>query len=187
MASTNGSGASDFRKLRRLIKDIDVAMLTTVTHAGMLRSRPMAVIDTSSEGQVWFFTRSGSEKADDVRDNQRVNLSFADGRSDRYVSVSGTAAIVHDVDRVRELWSKKLKAWFPLGKKDPELALLRIDVESAEYWDGETARFVPLGAFRPAASASTSPAPSEMRRAESSPEPAVAPLPPGEGRGGAQG
>jgi general stress protein 26 len=183
LPSANVDG--DGRKLRRLIKGIDVAMLTTVSHAGMLRSRPMAVIDIEADGQIWFFTRSGSEKTDEVRDNQRVNLSFADDRSGRYVSVSGTAAIVHDVDRIRELWSKKLKAWFPLGKKDPELALLRVDVEAAEYWDGQTVRLVPLSAFRPQAAPNGG---ADMRRSDApEPAPAAVPLMPPEGRGGAQG
>lgn len=33
------------------------------------------------------------------------------------------------------LWQKPLKTWFPKGLDDPDLALLKVEVEHAEYWD----------------------------------------------------
>jgi len=119
-----------------LIRDIRVAMLTTATEAGDLRSRPMVTCRTGPEGGLWFFTRVGDAKVEEARRHPHVNVSFADPEGNRYVSVSGTAALVRDQARVRELWDESARAWLPGGPEEPDLALLRVDVERAEYWDG---------------------------------------------------
>ena len=51
------------------------------------------------------------------------------------MSVSGRATVVRDRAKIGELWSPELKAWFPDGLEDPDIALLRVEVERAEYWD----------------------------------------------------
>ena len=135
----------DLKKLRRLIKGARVAMLTTVVPDGTLRSRPMATLKAPFEGDVWFFTRATAPKADEIRDNDHVNVSFSDGEDNRYLSISGTASLVRDKERLERLWSGRLKNWFPDGKKDPDLALLRVRVDRAEFWDKKTAAMVHLG------------------------------------------
>jgi len=37
--------------------------------------------------------------------------------------------------KAAELWNPAYKAWFPKGLEDPELLLLKVDIEQAEYWD----------------------------------------------------
>lgn len=135
----------DLKKLRKLIKGARVAMLTTVASDGTLRSRPMATLKAPFEGDVWFFTRASTPKADEIRDRAQVNVSFSDGDDNRYLSISGTASLVRDKERLEQLWSGRLKNWFPDGKKDPDLALLRVRVDRAEYWDAKTAAMVHLG------------------------------------------
>ena len=134
----------DLKKLRKLIKGARVAMLTTVAPDGTLRNRPMATLKAPFEGDVWFFTRATAPKAGEIRDNDHVNVSFSDGDDNRYLSISGTASLVRDKERLEQLWSGRLKNWFPDGKKDPDLALLRVRVDRAEYWDAKTAAMVHL-------------------------------------------
>ena len=132
------------KKLRKLIRDSRVAMLTTVASDGSLRSRPMATPDGDFDGELWFITRYNSPKSDEIQENQRVNVTYASPKNDRYVSVSGTATLVRDPDKVKELWRGALKQWFPEGKKDPDLALLKVTVDRAEYWDANENRMVEL-------------------------------------------
>ncbi len=139
------------KKLRKLIRDAPVAMLTTVASDGSLRSRPMATPDGDFDGELWFFTRYHSPKSDEIQENQKVNVTYATPKNDRYVSVSGRAALVRDPDKVKELWRGALKQWFPEGKKDPELALLKVTVDRAEYWDADANRMVDLPRFGPPA------------------------------------
>src|SRR5262245_56517082 len=122
------------RKLARLIKGIKVAMLTTVDD-GTLRSRPMVAQEAEFDGVLWFFTRASAPKVGEVQREQQVNVSYASPGEQRYVSVSGKATLVRDPQKARELWTLACKAWFPEGLDDPELALLRVDPERAEYWD----------------------------------------------------
>ena len=135
----------DLKRLRKLIKGARVAMLTTTAGDGTLRSRPMATLKAPFQGDLWFFTRATAPKAEEIRDNDRVNVSFSDGDDNRYLSISGTASLVRDTERLEQLWSGRLKNWFPDGKKDPDLALLRVRVDRAEYWDAKTAAMVHLG------------------------------------------
>jgi len=76
-------------RLTELIRGIRVAMLTTATEAGDLRSRPMVPCHTGPEGGLWFFTRVGDAKVEEARQHPHVNVSFADPEGNRYLSVSG--------------------------------------------------------------------------------------------------
>ena len=140
-----------FAKLRAMIKDVEVAMLTTVDPDGALRSRPMATIQFESKGAdaqtLWFFTGGHSGKVEALRESGRVNLAYSRPSDNRYVSVCGTAKVLHDGAKAEELWTPAMKAWFPEGLEDPELALIRVDVESAEYWDPPSRAIVQLIGF----------------------------------------
>jgi general stress protein 26 len=133
----------DIKKLADLIRGIRVAMLTTLDGTDM-RSRPMATLDTTFDGDLWFFTWKSAPKVDEIRTDQRVNVTFADPGGDRYVSMSGHALIVRDPAKNRDLWSPALSAWFPGGPDDRDLVLLRIPVDSAEYWDSQSGTMVRL-------------------------------------------
>ena len=145
--SDTASHNQDVKKLAKLIKGIKIAMLTTAEDDGTLRSRPMATQQTEFDGDLWFFTREHSPKADEIQRDRRVNLSFADPSDSRYVSVSGTARVLKDKAKAEELWNPIYKAWFPKGLDDPELALLRVNVEKAEYWDSPGGAVVHLVGF----------------------------------------
>ena len=124
-------------KLREIIKAVDICMLTTVDEGGGLHSRPMSNNrDVEFDGDLWFFTYGSSHKADEVGRVPQVNASFADIDGQLYASVSGQAEVVRDRARIEELWKPQLKAWFPEGVDTPDIALLKVTAERAEYWDG---------------------------------------------------
>jgi general stress protein 26 len=119
--STENNNAQ-LKKLRQLAKDIEYCMLTTVEQDGSLHSRPMASNrEIEENGDLWFFTRASSHKIDEVNRHQQVNVSFAAPDKQTYVSMSGKAELV--------------KAWFPQEVNEPDIALLKVSVETAEYWD----------------------------------------------------
>lgn len=123
------------KKLAELIKDIDIAMLTTVDEDGALRSRPMGTQQVEFDGDIWFFTSDETGKVGEIARENRVNVSYAKPDKQRYVSVSGTAHLVYDRAKMEELWSPIYKAYFPKGLDDPALRLLKIRAEKAEYWE----------------------------------------------------
>ena len=150
MTTKTGRGGR-LGKLTELIEDIRIAMLTTAMPDGTLRSRPMATQQTESEGDLWFFTQASAAKAEEIRANPHVNVSYASPRENRYVSVSGTATLVRDRKKMEELWDQLYKAWFPQGLEEPDLALLRVDIERAEYWDAPSGTMAEIAGFVKAA------------------------------------
>lgn len=126
----------DLQKLREMVKDIDFCMLTTIDESGSLHSRPMSVNgDIDPDGDMWFFTAASSHKVAEVNSSPKVNVSFAEPKSQRYVSISGTAELIRDRQKIEELWKPEFKMWFPKGTEDPDIALLKVNLEKAEYWD----------------------------------------------------
>lgn len=123
-------------KLQELIKDIDFCMFTTLAEDGSLHSRPMSTNgQIEQNGNVWFFTYADSPKVTEVDHVEQVNVSFSAPNKQRYVSLSGKAYLVRDRAKLQELWKPELKAWFPKELDEPEIALLKVVVENAEYWD----------------------------------------------------
>ncbi|RKS74077.1 general stress protein 26 [Motilibacter peucedani] len=120
-------------KVAALIKDIRTCMLTTVDEQGRLVSRPMAVQQVEFDGDLWFAIDEDSRKVHQVEADAEVGVAFSS--NDAWVSVAGRAQVVHDLDKAKELWNPALTAWFPDGPETPGLALLRVEAESAEYWD----------------------------------------------------
>lgn len=139
--------AESIARLRELIRDIKIAMLTTVGPDGVPHSRPMATQQAEFDGAVWFFTGEDTAKASEVAEYPSVNLAYADPDNHRYVSMSGPATLVRDRAKAEQLWNPVYRAWFPQGLDDPNLVLLRIDVEQAEYWDPGSSRMHALAGF----------------------------------------
>ena len=158
--------AEQVRKLAELIADTEFAMLTTVDADGSLRSRPMAVQPREFDGDLWFFTQASAPKVDEVEREEEVNVSFARPDKQHYVSVSGKARVVRDRAKIKELWSPELKAWFPGGSDDPDLALLRVSAERAEYWDSRSSAVSHLIGLAKAVATGTSYEPGENEKVE---------------------
>lgn len=107
----------------------------------------MATSKADFDGYLWFFTRNSSTKVEEIDKHLQVNLAYADPAKNTYVSVSGKAVTIQDKAKAQELWNPILKAWFPDGLEDPDLALLRVKVEKAEYWDSPSSKVVQLIGF----------------------------------------
>lgn len=125
-----------FSKFQQLTADIHVAMLTTRDAEGQLHSRPMGTRKVETDGALWFFTADDSGKVREIYHDQKVNVSYAEPKKQIYVSVSGQATLVRDREKIRELWTPILKTWFPDGPDSAHLALLRVDIQGIDYWEG---------------------------------------------------
>lgn len=123
------------RKLGQLIDDIEVAMMTTHAADGSMVSRPLQTLKLDSTGELIFFTGADSHKLSELRANPNVNIAYAHPGEQRYVSVRGQAHVDRDRATIDELWSAPQKLFFPLGKDDPDLVVLRVRVRDAAYWE----------------------------------------------------
>jgi general stress protein 26 len=122
-------------KLSHLISDIQIAMLTTVNPAGQLHSRPMATHKQEPfEGELFFLTPAHSGKVSEIQNDSEVSLQYVDPKH-TFVALTGRASVSNDRALIEKLWNPSYKAWFPNGKDDPEIRVLRVTVEEAEYWE----------------------------------------------------
>jgi general stress protein 26 len=135
-----GQSRYSAQQFRDLVRDIPFAMFTTVTAGGALRSRPMVAAENAFDGTLWFFTRTSSAVAQEIAGSQMVNITYVSAPEDRFVSVSGAAEVVRDVERAGRMWSPAYNQWFAGGPSDPELSLIRIDVARVEFWDRKLGR-----------------------------------------------
>lgn len=135
------------RKLGELIAGIDVAMMVTLGPDGNFHSRPMWTQKREFDGELWFFTHAHAPKAVELQGDSRISLSYCDADDDRFVTVTGRAQVVQDRAKAEELWYPTYQTWFPQGLDDPELALVRVSVEHAEYWDPPSHKVVQLVGF----------------------------------------
>ena len=126
----------------KILEHAKIGNLTTVDLQGNLVSRPLALQETDSEGNLWFFTQDPSPKADEIRANPNVNVAVED--KEGYLSVSGRAEISHDQEKIEELWSASAAAWFEQGREDPSIALIKVNSETAEYWVSDEPKIATL-------------------------------------------
>jgi general stress protein 26 len=125
------------QSLAKLVEKIDIAMFTTVGPGGYLVSRPLSTQAARFDGErVWFFVDARSPKVDEIRRNRKVNVSYASQDRNTYVSLAGDARLDRDRARIASFWNDALKAFFPKGMDDPDLALIEVRPRTAEYWDG---------------------------------------------------
>lgn len=121
-----------------------IGMLTTEAPDGGTHSRPMLVHEIDENGWLWFVTDRHSRKSCELGQNPHATVAFQSRKGDRYVSVQGTAIVVRDDVRLRELWNPTVRSWFPRGRRDPEIVLVALRVARAEYWLVPRTRLVRL-------------------------------------------
>ena len=131
-------------KLYDMIKDVRIAMMTTVEPDGELHSRPMYNQEADENGDLWFFTHLAEPKVMEISKDNQVNLGYSDPSKQHYVSVSGRAEIVRDKATIKDKWSEGMKTWFPKGIDDPQIALIRVRPVKGEYWDSPSSTMLHL-------------------------------------------
>ena len=118
-------------KLWSMIKKIKVAMMTSWDGT----RAPCMGIRRSLRAKLYFFTRHNSGKTDEIGHFDKLNLAYVDIDDNMFVSIAGRGRLSYDRERMRKYWSPMVGAWFPKGLDDPQLALIEVDVDSAQYWD----------------------------------------------------
>lgn len=124
-------------KLIDLLHDFDNAMLVTRGEQGQLAARPMAIAQVQEQGTLWFVTDRHSGKVDDMQANHHVAVVMQSDR--KFVSISGSATMVDDRQKLNDLWKESWKVWFPEGKSSDSIVLLKIEPNSGDYWDNSGA------------------------------------------------
>ena len=134
----------DFKSIVSKIQDIKVGMFTTMCKDNQLRGRPMTTCEVEEDGFLWFFTSINSKLIDDLIEQDNVSISYTNISKNQYISVKGQAILVRSKTKIEKLWNPLAKAWFPQGLEDPDLVLVKIQVNQAEIWDSGSSKIVVL-------------------------------------------
>ena len=154
------AAAGQLDDLKEKIKEVKFGMFTTLDPDGKLSSRPMTSQQLDDGGNLWFFTSDVTDFVRHLSEHPEVNVAFSDPEDSLYVSVAGHAELTRDRAKIDELWSPLVAAWFDGGKDDPHLSLIKVHVNSAEYWDTKSSKMTQLYAL--AKSALTGKAPRDI-------------------------
>ena len=146
-------GREAIEKMKELVNHNAVCMFTSNIGEVPLQTRPMTAQEVDDNGDFWFFSPRSSHKNDEIRSDARVQLLFANTSASEYLTVFGTASILEDRKKIKELWSPMVKAWFEEGKDDPNLSLIKVSPENAYYWEPKHNKMVTL--FKMATAAAT--------------------------------
>lgn len=134
----------DQKKLVDLMDDMPIAMLTTYGAEGP-RSVPMARQEVEPSAEMWFISARDTAHTRAIQDNPTVSLTFS--ARDAWVAATGTASIVDDEAKLKELWNTFAEAWLPGGPEDPNAVLIKVTVEQGEYWDTPGGKIASLLSF----------------------------------------
>ena len=143
----------EINKLWDMIKDIKFGMFTHRHADGVMHSQPLTTQNKSMDenDKLYFFVSRTSDVARQITLDNNVNVAYTDPGKDSYVSVSGKASLLEDMDKKEALWTPMAKAWFPGGPTDPEVALLQVHISHAEYWDVKDSKMVQMAKMLTAA------------------------------------
>ncbi len=132
------------KKIKEFVDDIKVCMFCTNVTDMPFRTRPMSTLDVDDEGNLWFFSSKASDKNDEIKNDDTVQLLYAKNSDSHFLTITGKAQIVNDQKKKDELWNPIAKTWFPGGKEDPDLCLVKITPGEAHYWDTINGKMITL-------------------------------------------
>lgn len=126
------------------VKPLETAMLVSMRDSETLQARPMQLVQKEFDGIFYFFSKHPTEKTQEINNQHKVCLTFSCPKAQSYVSVSGNASVEKDMALIEQFWNPFVEAWFPQGKTDPSVQLIKVEVMQAEYWQGEGTKLTQL-------------------------------------------
>ena len=130
----NLSREAALEKIRHIAEG-EIAMVHTFGEHEVGVVRPMATAGVDADGTLWFMSQAGSPKNEQVLRDRVMQITYALKSRSEYLVLDGTAQLLRDRAKIDELWSAIDKTWFPGGKDDPAITLIRFTPKIGHYWD----------------------------------------------------
>lgn len=125
-----GAGAAE--KIKEIVDKADTCFL--VTHGGV---RPMGVRACDDDGTIWFLSDRHSHKNAQIAADPHVELYFQASEHSGFLHLSGHATVSEDRALIDKLWTPLARTWFPQGKDDPCVSVIRVRPAVGQYWDNK--------------------------------------------------
>ncbi|RYZ67877.1 MAG: pyridoxamine 5'-phosphate oxidase [Proteobacteria bacterium] len=131
---------ASLKSIAKLMKGLDLCMLTTCDGRGVSSSRPMSNNhDVEYDGTSYFFTWKSSRMVKEITKNPNVSLQFS-SRSvigkPLFISITGKAKMTSDRATMEEHYDPELEIWFEDGLDTKGIVMLRVEANHLKYWRG---------------------------------------------------
>ncbi|MFP5439623.1 MAG: pyridoxamine 5'-phosphate oxidase family protein [Bacteroidia bacterium] len=131
-------------KIKEMAEDIKICMFCTELSSRPVPVRPMSVLEVDDQGNLWFLSSRNSNKNTEIKQDEDVQLIFADNADIEYLSVYGKAVIYTDRNHIDEVWTPIAKTWFEEGKDDPNATVIKVATTDAYYWDTKSGKMITM-------------------------------------------
>lgn len=132
----NLDGAEAVKKIKELTDKAPSCFFCTDIETGKpFITRPMSVQQVDDKGNLWFLSANDSHKNYEIRTDSAVQLLFQGSSYSDFLNLYGTATIIEDKEKIKELWKPILKTWFTEGVDDPRISVIKVTPEEGYYWD----------------------------------------------------
>lgn len=118
-------------RLWKEIKDEQTGMLGLVGGEPQ-HFQPMTAFAEPETGEIWFFTFKDTDLAEQTAQGGRAMFVFQARKL--WACIGGRLSQQHDRTRMDRYWNPVVAAWYPDGREDPHLTLLRFDPDHGRVW-----------------------------------------------------
>lgn len=130
-------------KIKELAESIDFTMMATDLKNQPFHVIPMSTKEVDEAGNIWFLSNKTSEHNQHIERENKTQLIYADKDNFEFLTIFGSAHVVTDRSRIKELYGSTDDTWFE-GENDPMITALKIVPEYAHYWDTKNGKILSL-------------------------------------------
>ena len=129
-------GSQAVAKIKKLVEKAETCFFCTAfPTTGSSGARPMSVQQVDDEGNLWFLSASDSHKNAEIARDPSVHLYFQGSAHSDFLTLSCSATISRDKEKIKELWEPIIKTWFTEGVDDPRITVIKFTPADGYYWD----------------------------------------------------
>jgi general stress protein 26 len=97
-------------------------------------TQPMTAFAEPDVNMIWFFTRDDLDLATEAKAGKDARMIMMSNDRKVFADIRGTLDTGRDRARIERYWGPMVAAWYPEGKDDPHLMLLRFVPEDGQVW-----------------------------------------------------
>lgn len=109
-------------------------LILAVQNKGDGHGQPMTAFFEDDRGPLWFFTTTDNGLVAALDFSDRATGYYAAKGHDLFAIIHGSLSVDRDRANIDRFWNSKVAAWYPGGRDDPKICMVRLDTAKAEIW-----------------------------------------------------
>lgn len=133
--STNGKL---LRKFWDKLDDSPFVMIGSPDDASSHHEPMTAYFDESLPNRLFIYLAKDNRLCEALAEGKSdVSVHFISKGHDFFACLHGTLSRVEDDKLIDKFWTNTVEAWFDEGRQDARLAMVEVDLETAEMWEAK--------------------------------------------------